>query len=72
MKKMLAITGATGKKSGGAFMNLIYKNKSVIDEMFPDGIKAFVREGSDTSFILENMPDVELIQGDFVIIVDYR
>lgn len=64
MKKMLAITGATGRKSGGAFANLIYENRPVIDEMFPDGIKAFVRRNSDTSFLTEKLPDVTLIQGD--------
>ena len=64
MKKMLAVTGATGRKSGGAFANLIYENRSVIDEMFPDGIRAFVRENSDTSFLAEKLPDAELIRGD--------
>ena len=64
MKKMLAITGATGRKSGGAFATLIYENRSVIDEMFPDGIRAFVRENSDTSFLAEKLPDAELIRGD--------
>ena len=64
MKKMLAVTGATGRKSGGAFANLIYENRSVIDEMFPDGIRAFARENSDTSFLAEKLPDVELIRGD--------
>lgn len=64
MKKMLAVTGATGRKSGGAFANLIYENRSVIDEMFPDGIRAFVRENSDTTFLAEKLPDAELIRGD--------
>lgn len=64
MKKMLAFTGATGKKSGGAFANLIYENRSVINEMFPDGMRAFVRENSDVSFLTEKLPDVELIRGD--------
>lgn len=63
--KKLAFTGATGKKSGGAFANLIYENRSVIDEMYPDGIRAFVRENSDTSSIEGKLPDVELIRGDF-------
>ena len=64
MKKMLAFTGATGKKSGGAFANLIYENRSAVNELFPDGIRAFVRENSDTSFLSEKLPDVELIRGD--------
>lgn len=64
MKKMLAITGATGKKSGGAFANLIYENMDVIKEMFPDGIRALVRENSDTSFLTEKMPEVALFQAD--------
>lgn len=63
--KKLAFTGATGKKSGGAFANLIYENRSVIDEMYPDGIRAFVRENSDTSSLEEKLPDMELIRGDF-------
>ena len=63
--KKLAFTGATGKKSGGAFANLIYESRSVIDEMYPDGIRAFVRENSDTSSLEEKLPDVELIRGDF-------
>ncbi len=62
--KLLAITGSTGKKSGGAFMNLIYENLSVVQDSFPGGIKTLVRESSDTSFLSQKLPDVELFQGD--------
>ena len=64
MKKILAVTGATGKKSGGAFMNLIYENLPAVREMFPDGIRALVRESSDTSFLDEKLPEVEVMRGD--------
>ena len=64
MKKMLAITGATGKKSGGAFANLVSENQDVIRELFPGGIRAWVREGADTASLLEKLPDAELFRGD--------
>lgn len=64
MNKILAITGVTGKKSGGAFAKLICENWPIINEMFPDGVRALVRKNSDKALISKNMPNVELFPGD--------
>ena len=40
MKRRVAITGATGRKSGGQFARLGSENIETIQAMFPDGIRA--------------------------------
>ena len=62
--KVLVITGATGKKSGGAFTELIGNNLEFIKRKFPDGIRAVVRASSDTKNLDASIPDVQKFIGD--------
>ncbi|WP_099205678.1 NAD-dependent epimerase/dehydratase family protein [Scatolibacter rhodanostii] len=51
MNKVLAITGATGKKSGGYFTQVLSEHADQISSMFPGGIRATIRASSDTSLL---------------------
>lgn len=51
MSKVLAVTGLTGKKSGGGTLCVFNEHKNEILSKFPDGIKAIVQKHSDTSAI---------------------
>ncbi len=51
MSGILAITGATGKKSGGYFARVLCEHKGEVEAVFDGGIRAIVREASDTSFL---------------------
>ena len=41
MKKILVLTGVTGK-SGGALAEIIGNNLDIVNKMFPDGIRTIV------------------------------
>lgn len=43
MPKILAITGCSGRKSGGAFTRLISLNKNEINKLYPDGVRYLTR-----------------------------
>lgn len=64
MPNILAITGATGKKSGGEFTKNIGKNLDIINRMFPDGIRAIVRKNSDTKLLDNLVPNIKKYVGD--------
>lgn len=64
MKKILVLTGATGKKSGGVLTENIGKNIKIIRKMYPDGIRAIVRASSDTKELERLIPEVNKITGD--------
>ena len=49
MNNMLAITGATGKKSGGYFAHVLSEHADEVNAMFDGNIRAVVRATSDTS-----------------------
>ncbi len=49
MNKVLAITGATGKKSGGYFAQVLCEHADAINAMFDGGIRAVVRATSNTA-----------------------
>lgn len=49
MNKVLAITGATGKKSGGYFTQVLCEHADEINEMFDGGIRAVIRATSNTT-----------------------
>jgi len=51
MVRILAITGATGKKSGGYFAEVLCENLDNIHRIFGGGIRTIVRKSSDTSFL---------------------
>lgn len=66
--KKLAITGVTGKKSGGAFADLLSKNIDYINELFPDGIRAIVRPSSNINRLVECIPNIEIVSGEITAI----
>lgn len=63
--KKLAVTGATGLKSGGAFIGELAQNAEQIKRQFPDGIRTLVRAASDTSVLERTLPEAEICRGDF-------
>ncbi len=64
MNKILAIAGAAGKKSGGAFIDVLCENKQEILSCFDAGIRAIVRPSANTQN-LENRPiPIEILKGD--------
>lgn len=64
MSKILVLTGATGKKSGGILTENIGKNLDRVRSIFPDGIRAVVRATSDTKALDRLIPDVQKCIGD--------
>lgn len=64
MSRILAITGATGKKSGGGITQILSANKDEVLEKFPDGVRALVRPISDTSKLDEAALDFEKRYGE--------
>lgn len=64
MKQILALTGATGRKSGGEFARLVSENIETIQVMFPDGIRALVRPTADTATLQSLIPSIEICRGD--------
>lgn len=65
MSKILVMTGATGSKSGGAFAECISQHIDTVKTLFPDGIRALVRETSDTSVLEKKIADIEIKRGNF-------
>lgn len=63
MGNILALTGVTGKKSGGVLADYIGKNLYTVNSMFPGGIRALVRESSNVLRLKENIPSIELLSG---------
>lgn len=63
MKKEIAIIGATGKKSGGAFIEQLSQNISTIDDMFPGGQRLIVRESSNTDIVSNYLPNAIISRG---------
>ncbi|MCD8162803.1 MAG: NAD(P)H-binding protein [Synergistaceae bacterium] len=53
MSRVLAITGTTGKKSGGVFTQILCKHADEINTMFDGGIRTIIRATSNTSSIDE-------------------
>ena len=64
MAKILVLTGATGKKSGGVLTENIGRELERVKERFPDGIRAVVRATSNTTELDRLIPCVEKYVGD--------
>lgn len=64
MSKILVLTGATGKKSGGALTENIGENIDRVQAMFSDGIRAVVRATSNTKELDRLIPKVQKYVGD--------
>lgn len=59
MSKILAITGTTGKKSGGGLVQILSAHKDEVLEKFSGGVRALVRTTSDTSRLDEAAIDFD-------------
>lgn len=44
MSRMLVITAATGKKSGGAFAEILGAHMDMVHQLFPDGLREEIAE----------------------------
>lgn len=64
MSKILVLTGATGKKSGGVMTENIGSNLDIVRKLFPDGIRAIVRSTSNTKELDRLIPNVQKYIGD--------
>lgn len=63
MGSILAITGGTGKKTGGAFIRQLAANREAVGKTFPGGIRALTRASSDTSQLTALFPGAEIFPG---------
>lgn len=63
MSGSLVIIGATGKKSGGAFVKKLRDHIDTIQQMFPDGVRAIARPSSNTSQLRDLLPDCMILKG---------
>ena len=64
MGNVLAVTGLTGRKSGGGFCENIAKNIEEIKQKFRGGIRAIVRESSNTENLDKLVPDAQKYVGE--------
>lgn len=62
-KQILAITGASGKKSGGEFIRVVSENREKVNSMFPDGIRVIARKTSNIDCAKTLLPDAEYALG---------
>ena len=63
MSGILALTGATGKKSGGVLAEYLADNLKEVEKAFPGGIRALVRKTSDTTHLKKLIPSLQLCTG---------
>ena len=63
MLGMLAVTGAAGKKSGGAFSEQLSFNIGVVNVMFPDGLRVILRENTSCQRLKTLLPTAEFCFG---------
>jgi uncharacterized protein YbjT (DUF2867 family) len=64
VSKILALTGVTGKKSGGTLIEQISSNFDIINELFPDGIYVLVRSSSITEKLDSLLPEAKKYVGN--------
>lgn len=64
MNDILAITGATGKKSGGGIVKILSAHKDEVSTKFPGGVRALVLCTSNTSKIDESLLHFEKMYGE--------
>ena len=65
MGNALAVTGLTGKKSGGAFASKLQAHWDTVRTMFPEGVRALVRQSSDTTRLRRLLPELRICSGSF-------
>lgn len=64
MGNILALIGATGKKSGGILVEQISQKSEQISNMFPGGIRAITRNSSNVIILQKYIPQVNIMRGD--------
>ena len=64
MSKILAVTGATGPKSGSAFLRKLEENEPSLRLMFPDGVRLLVRHKEKLKGLAKSPLKAEVCQGD--------
>ncbi len=64
MERVLVVTGAAGKRSGGAFAELLYANLSDVLLKYPGGIRLILRPGADVTELRRLLPNADLRFGD--------
>ena len=64
MEPCLVVTGAAGKKSGGAFVRRLCLHADEVRRAFPGGIRAIVRPTSDLETLKRRLPEAELFTGE--------
>ena len=65
MGPILAVTGLTGKKSGGAFAAKLHAHWETVEATFPGGVRALIRPSSDTARLNKLLPALTLCAGSF-------
>ncbi len=65
MNQLLAITGATGRKSGGAFVDVLCENKEEVMTRYAGGVRAIARPTSNTSKLEGKAIPFEVLKGNF-------
>lgn len=65
MERVLAITGATGKKSGGAFIRQLAAHRDELAGLYAEPYRVLARPSSDTEELLRLLPDTDVRRGDF-------
>lgn len=64
MRDVLAVTGATGKKSGGGTAQILSAHKNEVLDKFPGGVRVLIRSTSDTSELDKSALDLEKQYGE--------
>lgn len=64
MKRILAITGAAGAKSGLAFTKRVIEHNDTIKSMFPDGVKLLIRKPEKLKCLETKIENCEMCIGD--------
>ena len=64
-KEILAVTGLSGKKSGGVFCEELGKNLSTVNELFPGGIRVICRETTNIEKARTLIPGLQICRGSF-------
>lgn len=65
MKGRLILTGVTGAKSGGVFVEYISRNIGAVNELFSGGISIICRGSSDTKKVEMLLPSAKIICCNF-------
>lgn len=64
MERILVVTGAAGKRSGGAFAELLSANLPDVLLKYPGGIRLILRPGADVTELDRLLPDADRRFGD--------